>query len=53
MKVYVVIEGFDSEGYSEPNKVFDSLEKAETFRKELYKEVFPADYVDIIELELL
>ena len=54
LKVYIVIEGFDYEGFSSPNKVFDAYEKASTFRNELLKEDdFPGYHVDIIEMEVV
>lgn len=31
MKVWLVIPHYDYEGYSEPEKAFDSYEKAKTF----------------------
>ena len=54
MKVFIVIEAFDYEGYSEPNAVFDSYEKASNYRNELLKEDdFPGFHVDIFEMDVV
>ena len=54
MKVFIVIEGFDYEGFTDPNKVFDSYEKASNYRNELLKENdFTGYHVDIYEMEVL
>jgi hypothetical protein len=53
-KVYIVIEAFNYEGYSEPNAVFDSYEKAKERRSELEKENDFLGYnVEIFEMEIL
>ena len=54
MKVFLVIEGYDYEGYSEPNAIFDSYNKANQRRNELFDEnSFPGYHVDIFEMEVL
>ena len=54
MKVFLVIEGYDYEGYSEPNAIFDSYNKANQRRNELFDEnSFSGYHVDIIEMEVL
>ena len=53
MKVYVVVEGVNYEGYLAPNSAFDSREAAEKRKAELLKEDdFLIDEVAIFELEL-
>ena len=51
MKVFIVVEGFDYEGYSQPNAVFDSYDKAVEYKTELLDE--NVDYADIFEMEVL
>lgn len=63
MKVYIVIQGYDYEGYNEPEAVFDTRDKAEKFIKETHPKVKPhksnpnyfegvSDYVSIYEKEV-
>ena len=51
MKVYVIVEYFQYEGYDKPEYVFNSLEKAEAKRLEM-----EADWSDrdlrIVEMEV-
>jgi hypothetical protein len=54
MKLYCVIGGWDYEGYSEPEGIFSSRERAEARAEELRNSVMIAkyNYVDVIEYEL-
>ena len=50
-KVYVVIKGYDYEGYTETDlKVFSNLADAEAYAQSIKTEY--VDFVDILEREL-
>jgi hypothetical protein len=50
VKVYVVIKGYDYEGYTDPAAVFSTLAGAESFAKSM--KLWHTEWVDVFEREL-
>jgi hypothetical protein len=50
MKVYVVVKGYNYEGYTDPAAVFSKQEDAETFAKSM--KIDHHQWVDVFEREL-
>jgi hypothetical protein len=50
MKVYVVVQGYDYEGYTDPAAVFSTLESAESFARSM--KIDRHEWVDVFEREL-
>jgi hypothetical protein len=51
-KVWVVLEGYNYEGYSKPEGVFSSKELAEAVAAKRRADKYQPDYVDVFEYEV-
>jgi hypothetical protein len=50
MKVWVVLEGYNYEGYGDPQGVFSTEEAAERFAEKIRRGRYPPDSVEVFEM---